>query len=209
MRRRLPPGQGLWYNTHSTRETMGGMHMELTGARVTLREFRREDVTPLRSWMADRAVTKQLGGAFLLPYTWEQTEAYLGRMLGGDAGGLNLVIADRDHLKYLGQVSLMMVDQLARKAELAIVLPQARWGQGLGGEALALVLDFAFDQMNLNRVFLKVHADNERAIRCYQKCGFSLEGRLRQEAFKDGAYVDVLVMGLLREEWRARAGGRK
>jgi RimJ/RimL family protein N-acetyltransferase len=53
----------------------------------------------------------------------------------------------------------------------------------------------------MNRVFLRVFADNARAIRCYEKVGFQHEGRLRQDNFNQGAYRDTLFMGLLRSDW--------
>ena len=70
------------------------------------------------------------------------------------------------------------------------------------------MLRFAFDEMNLNRVSLHVFEFNERAIACYEKCGFKLEGRLREAHFADGKYSDELIMGILRHEFfRAQGGG--
>ncbi|HIC94568.1 MAG TPA: N-acetyltransferase, partial [Anaerolineae bacterium] len=63
------------------------------------------------------------------------------------------------------------------------------------------LLGFAFREMNLHRVYLSVHDYNERAIRCYEKCGFRHEGRLREALFRDGRYHDELMMGILREEF--------
>ncbi len=60
---------------------------------------------------------------------------------------------------------------------------------------------YAFRDHNMNRVWLEVLADNARAIRAYRTCGFVEEGRLRQHAWHDGAYKDVVVMGVLRAEW--------
>ena len=57
--------------------------------------------------------------------------------------------------------------------------------------------------MNLHRVFLRVHADNARGIRCYQKVGFQMEGTLRESVFQQGAYHDMLVMGILTTEFQA------
>ncbi len=173
----------------------------ISGGRVALREFRQEDISSIRSWATDIETTRMLGGAYLRPQTWEQSERYLSNLLEGDAGGVNLVIADRESLRYLGQISLMMIDNTARHAELAIVMCPVCQGQGLGEEGIRLMLDYAFQQMNLNRVHLKVRADNARAIRCYEKCGFTHEGTLRQHAFGDGEYRDVALMGILREEF--------
>lgn len=172
----------------------------IQGARVTLREFRQEDISGLRSWVTDEMTTRCLGGIYMRPQTWEQTERYLSSLLEGDAGGIHFVIADPESLRYLGQCSLMMVDNTARHAELAIVLCPVCQNQGLGQEAISLLLKYAFDQMNLNRVHLKVRADNPAAIRCYEKCGFQKEGVLRAHAFADGMYQDVVCMGVLRGE---------
>ncbi len=174
----------------------------ITGERVALREFRQEDISGIRSWVTDIETTKTLGGAYMRPQTWEQSERYLSSLLEGDAGGVNLVIADKESLRYLGQCSLMMIDNTARHAELAVVMCPVCQNQGLGQEGVRLMLAYAFDQMNLNRVHLKVRADNERAIRCYEKCGFVREGVLRAHAYGDGEYRDVVLMGILRQEFR-------
>lgn len=80
------------------------------------------------------------------------------------------------------------------------------WNRGYGSDALRTLLRFAFEELNLHRVFLHVFDFNERAIRCYEKVGFRHEGRLRQARFTEGRYVDELVMAVLREEWEeARA----
>jgi RimJ/RimL family protein N-acetyltransferase len=68
-------------------------------------------------------------------------------------------------------------------------------------------LGFAFGEMNLHRVFLTVYADNQRAIRCYEKCGFRHEGRQREARFSDGRYQDELMMGILREEFDTNQSG--
>ncbi|MCX7795915.1 MAG: GNAT family N-acetyltransferase [bacterium] len=64
------------------------------------------------------------------------------------------------------------------------------------------MLRYAFEVLNLNRVELTVYDFNKRAIRCYEKTGFTLEGRLRQKIFKNGNYQDVLIMSILKEEWK-------
>ncbi len=56
-------------------------------------------------------------------------------------------------------------------------------------------------EMNLNKVGLEVFSFNKAAIKCYKKLGFIVEGTLRQELFRAGKYHDVIIMGLLREEW--------
>ncbi len=177
----------------------------MIGKTVVLREYRREDLPAIRSWINDGETTRYLGGSFRRPQTWEQTEIMLDRRLEGDMGGEGFVIADRESLAYLGQCDLMMIDNVARKAEIAVVLmPEAR-GRGAAFEGLSLLLAYAFDTLNLNRLWLRCAAENERALALYERLGFRREGVLREDLFIDGRAQDAVVMGLLRSEF---AGGR-
>jgi len=76
------------------------------------------------------------------------------------------------------------------------------WGQGYGTDAMNVTLRYAFTELNLHRVTLNVFEYNPRAIRSYEKAGFKIEGRARQEMKRDGQRRDMLYMGILREEWQ-------
>jgi RimJ/RimL family protein N-acetyltransferase len=78
------------------------------------------------------------------------------------------------------------------------------WNQGYGTDAMRLLLQHGFNTLNLNRVALDVYDTNLRAVRSYEKAGFVHEGRKRQAIFKDGRYVDILQMSVLRAEWEGR-----
>jgi len=173
----------------------------ITGKTIVLREYRSEDLSALRGWVNDNETTKYLGGFYRRPQTWEQTEEWLMRRLNGDAGGESFVIADREGMKYLGQCDLMMIDSVARKAELAIVLSPENRLRGIGKEALSLLLSYAFRTLNLNRVWLKCAVNNKPAVSCYKSVGFREEGILRSDLFIDGEYADAVVMGILKEEF--------
>jgi RimJ/RimL family protein N-acetyltransferase len=77
------------------------------------------------------------------------------------------------------------------------------WGCGYGTAATREMLRIGFDERSLHRVQLSALATNMRAIRCYEKCGFRREGLQRQTVLKRGALLDLVIMGLLREEWDA------
>lgn len=77
-------------------------------------------------------------------------------------------------------------------------------GQGYGYEAMSLLLQFAFDELNLHRVQLTVFDYNEHAIRLYEKLGFTREGTFREFLRRDGQRHDMLLYGLLRPEWERR-----
>jgi diamine N-acetyltransferase len=87
-------------------------------------------------------------------------------------------------------------------AEFGIVIgDKSYWNQGYGTEAVRLLVRFGFHTLNLNRIFLRVYETNPRAIRAYEKAGFTSEGRERQAEFRNGKYIDVLRMSILRAEF--------
>ncbi|MDO4548118.1 MAG: GNAT family protein [Clostridia bacterium] len=174
----------------------------IQGEKITLREYRWEDLAEIRKWVVDSDTTRFLGSnVFIKPQSWEQTENYLRNILDGDAGA-NFVIADKESLAYLGQVNLMKIDSIARHAELGIVISRENQSKGYGREAVEMILKYGFEQLNLNRIYLTVDSANVRAIRVYDNVGFRHEGRLRENRYIDGQYHDTLIMGILRDEWR-------
>lgn len=115
--------------------------------------------------------------------------------------GPHWVIADESDL-FVGFVRLAPVDQSNRSARFGIgILDPGRLGQGLGTEATRLALGYGFEVLDLHRVGLTVLADNVRAVAAYRKCGFVVEGRLRQTLFRDGKWHDDLAMAILAPEW--------
>jgi len=174
------------------------------GRKVMLREYRIEDLVPIRRWVNDPAVVESLSDIFLYPHTLESTEAYVRAMMEPRPDCRGFVIADAQTELYIGQINLDAIDWKNRVGRIGIVIGSPeQFGRGYGTEAMRLLIAFAFDQMGLNRLELEVYDFNERAIRCYRSCGFREEGRLRQKLFKNGRYVDVIPMGLLRSEWLA------
>jgi RimJ/RimL family protein N-acetyltransferase len=105
----------------------------------------------------------------------------------------------------IGNSGVFGIEWVNRCGELGIMIgDKSEWNKGYGTEAMTLLQRHAFETLNLNRVFLKVYADNVRAIRAYEKAGFVQEGRLRSAVFKHGEYDDVILMSVLRSEWMAR-----
>ncbi len=115
------------------------------------------------------------------------------------------VIADKGDDTCLGHVGLYNIDHRVQKADLGLCIGAAdRWGKGLGKEIVAAVTTFAFSQLNLHLVRLRVLATNHRAVKLYQSLGFQQDGCLRHDQYRDGQFMDVLVMSILRTEWEAR-----
>jgi len=103
----------------------------------------------------------------------------------------------------IGTARLHQLDPENRRARYAIgIFDPAMWGKGLGTEATRLVLGYAFDVLRLHRVDLRVLAFNQRAIACYEKCGFVQEGIEREGVFIGGEWQSDVLMSILEQEYR-------
>lgn len=174
--------------------------MNHTVAGHVLRKPEPEDIRALYEQKNDGAIARLLGG-----FSTGYSEADLVQWLEFHRTRQDevlWVIADQGTEVCVGHVGLYEIDYRIRDAEFAIMIGKpATWGRGLGTACTRFAVEYGFQQLNLNRIHLSVLASNERALRLYEKIGFQREGVLRQAQYKDGEYLDVIVMGLLRGEY--------
>jgi RimJ/RimL family protein N-acetyltransferase len=174
----------------------------LVGARVYLRPVELADAPTLAPWFNDPDVARYLLVYRPLPVHAEE-EFIRAATAGRDKVVFGVAVREDDRL--VG-VAGLDPDFRCRSARFGIALgDKAVWGRGYGTEATGLVLRYAFETLNLNRVWLHVFEYNERARRVYEKVGFVHEGRLRQDTYRDGRYWDAFCMGILRPEWEVTA----
>jgi RimJ/RimL family protein N-acetyltransferase len=180
----------------------------LTGDIVTLRAVRADDLPTLYEIQANLDNWEERSPQPAAPLTREKFDADAARRSEGGTVGFSLtaefaiVVDDR----LVGGCVLMNEDPLARHASVGISLVLDAAGKGYGTDALRVLVEYAFTRRNLRRVYLQVLASNERAIASYRKVGFVEEGRLREHCWARGVYVDEVLMGLLRSEWRPSPG---
>ena len=106
----------------------------------------------------------------------------------------------------IGIARLMFIDTLHKTSELGIYIGNAEMrGHGLGRETVKQLIDYAFNTLKLERLYLRVLATNIAALRCYTACGFRLEGTWREHVVVDGKRCDMVLMGLLHREFVAEA----
>ena len=174
----------------------------LLGERIQLREYQADDLESIRQWVNDESTTCFLSTAYWPPQTMVDTEEFLQRMLQSSHNAFNFVIADRESGRYLGQLDMFTVDWRLRCGKLGMVIAGAEnRGRGLGTEALLLLEKHVFLALGLERLELEVRMDNAAARRCYERAGFQLEGVKRHAFIANGAFCDVGIMSILREEY--------
>jgi len=106
----------------------------------------------------------------------------------------------------IGTTSLFDIDWQSRTANYGrLLIASAYRGQGYGLEAEVLLLNYAFNVLNLRKIWSEIFDYNEAALELHWKTGFQIEGHLRQHVFKAGKYVDLVLIGLLKEEFMACA----
>jgi len=104
-------------------------------------------------------------------------------------------VQDKIDDQLIGIVGLKNIDFINRNAEMYIYIGEESYlGKGLGTEAASLITKFAFDELNLHRIYLMVFSYNHRAIRSYEKVGFIKEGVMKDSVFKSGIYHDKVLM---------------
>jgi RimJ/RimL family protein N-acetyltransferase len=103
--------------------------------------------------------------------------------------------------QFVGCVWLHGIDPRHRYGELRVLIGNREyWGSGIGTEAIGMMVRFAFEKINLHKIYAYILAPNTRALRSFQKLGFVREGLLKQERYVDGQFVDVVRLGLVKKE---------
>ena len=168
----------------------------LQGQRILLRPLVKADAQAMYESLSDQEVARLTGTHETFEFAdvenfCERSKQQLDRY--------DYVICDKDNPDIaLGEVVLNDIDDENRCANFrGSLYAQVSFNKGMGTEAIVLLMDFAFNELALNRVELEVFEFNERAIRVYEKIGFKHEGRKRQVLRWEGEYFDALVMGLL------------
>ncbi len=177
----------------------------ILGQRTRLRPVEKDDLPRFVRWFGDPELRSFLDS--YLPFGQVQEERWFDRNVAAgdlqawaiDAQPADMAVGPWVHI---GSCGFHSIEWRHRSGEVGIVIgTQDFWGKGYGTDAMQTLVAWGLYTLNLQRVQLRVHADNPRAIRCYEKVGFQVEGRLRQANFHAGGYRDTLIMAVLREDW--------
>jgi RimJ/RimL family protein N-acetyltransferase len=138
---------------------------------------------------------------YALPTTLEQQKERIDGFLTDPNSVLFTICRNQDNTP-IGETALFRIDWVGRTAIYYIgIADRENWSKGYGSESTSLMVDYAFDSLNLNRIQLHVAIENKTAVGIYEKTGFKIEGTLIEAMFHEGKYCDFYVMGIIRRDW--------
>lgn len=173
------------------------------GYRVRLRPIRLDDVDAIMEWINDEEVTRNFAG-MAGRITREQELAFLEQVIASDTDRLYAV--EDLQGRYLGNAGVHKIYWPARNGRLGLVIGRRDvHGQGLGQEALRLLVALAFRELGLHKVWIVHFRDNGRMAHLCGKLGFQLEGVLRDEYHHRDAWHDMVRHSLLAHEFEGAA----
>jgi RimJ/RimL family protein N-acetyltransferase len=114
-------------------------------------------------------------------------------------------IADSNAGAIIGTCTLLNFEPAHRRCEIGFALARKRWGRGDASRAVAAVVEFAFNVLDLRRIEADVDPRNSSSLRLLERLGFQREGLLRERYQMSGELQDAAMLGLLRSDWQARA----
>ncbi|GGM18289.1 N-acetyltransferase [Paraliobacillus quinghaiensis] len=169
---------------------------------VQLRELTLEDVEDRYHWCLDKELTKHLNMPEKYPpFSREETQNWI-KMCMNKTNGYEQKAILTEEGKHIGWVDLKNIDKLNKHAELGIAIGDKNyWGKGFGLAAMREMLIWGFNELELNKIWLRVEVDNKKAIKSYKRSGYVEEGILRQDRLRNGEFVDRLRMSILKQEF--------
>jgi len=178
----------------------------IEGAHVRLRKVERQDLPLLHKWMNDRDV---VAWARFSPEHMTSLaaleKAYEKELHDEETERTSYMIEERASSRSIGWCVVRTWDRKHVSANVGISLGEKElWGKGYGTEAMELLLEIVFDHQGWHHAELWTLADNERAIKSFEKCGFRRVGLEREVAYYGGGYHDVVLMEQLKADWDAR-----
>ena len=169
---------------------------KIMGKRVYLSPMNIEDVETYVRWLNDFSVTDGLGTSGIVTSIESEKEWIIK-----NSNQYQFAIVDLENDKLIGNCGIQEIDQGRQCAEIGLFIgDEENRNKGYGEEVMNLLLDYAFDYLNINNIMLKVFSFNERAICCYKKVGFKEIGRRRQAYYLKGKVYDQIFMDVLKGE---------
>jgi diamine N-acetyltransferase len=172
----------------------------LTGRRVYLRPFGRDDLPYIQKWSNDAELGRLIGE--VAPMSRAETDKWYEDLLA-DKDRLWFVIVLKRGDRVIGEAGLLRMFRPWRSTDMTIIIGEKdAWGKGYGTEVGHLLLDYTFRQLGFHRVSIGVVGFNKRALQFWKSLGFKKEGVERDAHYYDNEYSNGIMMSILEDEFK-------
>ena len=172
----------------------------IQGKRIYLRALELEDYKTSINWRKDDDIWGMVGGPKYNVSSEVEKKWVENTIFSKDKIVLAICLCEGD--KYIGNIILSDIDWINRSASTSTMIgDKAEWEKGYATEAKMIFLNFVFEERGLNRINSSILDTNRASLKVQEKCGYKLEGTKRQAVYKGGQYIDLHILGLLREEF--------
>ncbi|EOV7450969.1 GNAT family N-acetyltransferase [Vibrio vulnificus] len=175
------------------------MQLELDG--YYLRSLSVEDGEVFYNWSCDREVTLYSLSSYAYPQSTSDIEKWL-LSINSSTKNVSFGICDKENDQLIGYAGISGISSLNRSGEYFVLIGEkSYWGKGVGTSVTKVVTDYAIRTLGLHRVQLTASSLNDGAIKAYENAGYQHEGVMRQSGFRNGEFVDKVLMSVLSTEW--------
>src|SRR5215213_5766447 len=167
----------------------------IAGEHIILRAFERDDAERCYRWMNDPNIVRTLKSRY--PIAFQNEIEWLDRAMHPNVNERHFAIEQKDDRTHIGNASIHDIEWVSRTAEFGLFVGEpSAWNRGFGSDAIATLVRFAFEEMNLRKLRIGIFEYNERAKHVLEQQGFVQEGRLRHEFYREGTYHDILILSI-------------
>ncbi len=175
--------------------------MSIMGKQIYLRAMEPEDMDMFMDMINDAEISKMVVG-WSFPVSKKEQMDWYNNAVSSQNKRFTICLQEND--KAVGVVTLTNIDFVNRSATHGIKLhPSCPKGRGIGTDAVMTLMEYAFNQINLNRLDGSWLLFNTASKRLYEKCGWHEEGIKKKAVYRDGVYHDLAICGILKEEYIA------
>lgn len=172
----------------------------LTGQAITLQQMTSSDLEAFVKIESELKTLLLANDDIPFPNTFEDHSSFF-QSISGKKEEFFFGIFEKSSNELIGSCAVYAINWKNSTCSVGISIGEQWHGKGLGTDAMKTLIHFIFNYISINKIKLQVFSFNKGAIRSYEKCGFTKEGILRNELFRFGQFHDVVLFGLLREEW--------
>lgn len=179
--------------------------LELKGNKILLREFTKRNLKDPRyhAWLRDLDVVKTIGRLeYLLPIEFNEIKDYVDNLLHSK-NDYFFAIYYKENNEFIGTQRIGHIDWRLRTADIGIMIGNKDyWGKGIAKDAVSIACKYAFKVLGLRKLTGGTAVSNPAMCKCFERLGFKLEGRLRKKLLIEGKYVDHMLYGVFKKEFK-------